>query len=69
MTQLTGGCVAVVRLATLLVAGAVAVAGLAVPSTASAEEQPTEFGGVRNILPPGQAGGMTPRRAWGRSVS
>lgn len=46
------------RLATVLVAGAVAVAGLAVPSTVSAEEQPTEYGGVRNILPPGQSGGM-----------
>ncbi|TKJ18640.1 hypothetical protein A6V29_11270 [Blastococcus sp. CCUG 61487] len=43
----------------MLVAGAVAVVGLAVPNTAVAhEEQATEYGGVRNILPPGQSGGM-----------
>ncbi|WP_040338288.1 penicillin acylase family protein [Candidatus Blastococcus massiliensis] len=47
------------RLASVLVAGAVAVAGLAVPHTAVAHEQSTEYGGVRNILPPGQSGAMT----------
>ena len=47
------------RLATVLVAGAVALAGLAVPTAASAEEDPAGYGGVRNVLPPGQSGGMT----------
>ena len=48
------------RLGTVLVAGAVALAGLVVPPAAQAtEETAEEYGGVRNILPPGQSGSMT----------
>ncbi|RBY96613.1 hypothetical protein DQ237_08290 [Blastococcus sp. TF02-8] len=46
------------RIATVLAAGAVVVAG-AVPATATPTEPPVDQPGVRNVLPPGQSGGMT----------
>ncbi|TFV50478.1 penicillin acylase family protein [Blastococcus sp. TF02A_35] len=46
------------RIAIVLAAGAVVAAG-ALPATATPAEQPGEYPGVRNVLPPGQSGGMT----------
>ncbi|TFV65031.1 UNVERIFIED_ORG: penicillin acylase family protein [Bacillus sp. AZ43] len=47
------------RLAVVLSVSAVAVAGLVTPAGAAPSEGETGYGGVRNILPPGQSGGMT----------